>query len=171
MYFNKKISFIQEPAESNGISRRTAVRAIIIEEEKILMVRSKLGYYKLPGGGVEKGECLEEALVREVAEETGYINCIIKEEIGIVAEQRPDRSSSESHFLMDSHYFLCELDNKETIAQTLIDYELEEGYQPVLVSIQEVIDANSRVYKKDPCQVFIVRENYVLERLRKKIVL
>ncbi|QHJ72108.1 NUDIX domain-containing protein [Planococcus halotolerans] len=169
MHFNKTISFIREAAESTKIIHRTAVRAIIIEEEKILMVRSRLGYYKLPGGGVEKGESLTEALVREVAEETGYINCGIKEELGIVSEHRLDHKSPESHFHMVSRHFLCELDNKETAGQSLIGYELEEGYQPVWVPIQEVIDANNLVFKENKTRVFILRENFVLEWLRENL--
>lgn len=167
MYFNKTISFIREPAEPNRIIHRTAVRAIIIEEEKILMVRSTLGYYKLPGGGVEEGESLKEALTREVTEETGYINFIIKEEIGIVAEQRPDHASREFHFHMVSHHFICELNNEETVEQSLIGYEMEEGYQPVWVPIQDVFDSNDLVYKKNPAHVFILRENFVLDWLMK----
>lgn len=31
----------------------------------------KFNYYKFPGGGIEPGECHEEALVRETLEETG----------------------------------------------------------------------------------------------------
>ncbi len=166
MHFNKTISFIHEGAKAENIIRRTAVRAIIIEEEKILMVRSGSGYYKLPGGGVEEGESLKEALLREVAEETGYIKCVVKEKLGIVSEQRPDYRAPESHFHMVSHHFQCELDSKETIGQSLIGYELEEGYQPVWVSIREVIDANNLVYKENPSQVFILRENFVMEWLR-----
>lgn len=169
MHFNKTISFIHEAAEPTKIIHRRAARAIIIEEEKILVVRSRFGYYKLPGGGVEEGESLTEALVREVAEETGYINCGINEEIGIVSEQRPDHTSHENHFHMVSHHFLCELANKETAAQSLIGYELEEGYEPVWVPVQEVINTNNLVYKKNPYQVFILRENFVLEWLMENL--
>lgn len=51
---------------------RHAVRAVILDEDRILMVQSNKGDYKFPGGGIEKGESPEEALVREVLEETGY---------------------------------------------------------------------------------------------------
>lgn len=37
----------------------------------LLMKRSDNGYWALPGGGVEPGESVTEALVREVEEETG----------------------------------------------------------------------------------------------------
>jgi ADP-ribose pyrophosphatase YjhB (NUDIX family) len=51
-----------------------AVSAAIIREGKVLVVRRArkpaLGIYTLPGGGVETGETLEQAVSREVREET-----------------------------------------------------------------------------------------------------
>ena len=44
--------------------------AVIIENGKILLTR-QWGSYSLIGGGVEKGETIEESIVREVKEETG----------------------------------------------------------------------------------------------------
>ena len=51
-----------------------AVRAIIIEDNKVLVMhRNKFGsqYYTLVGGRINNGETPEQALVREVKEETG----------------------------------------------------------------------------------------------------
>jgi 8-oxo-dGTP diphosphatase len=51
-----------------------AVSAAIFRETKVLIVRRARpparGLYTLPGGGVELGETLEEAVIREVREET-----------------------------------------------------------------------------------------------------
>ncbi len=52
---------------------RKAVRAIIIHDEKLLVMhRNKFGkeYYSLVGGGIDFGESAEQALAREVYEES-----------------------------------------------------------------------------------------------------
>ena len=71
-----------------GMSRR-AVRAIVIKDDKLLVMhRNKFGhqYYILIGGGVKGSETLEQALVREVYEETGlqatHARHVLTEEAG-----------------------------------------------------------------------------------------
>jgi ADP-ribose pyrophosphatase YjhB (NUDIX family) len=52
-----------------------AVSAAIFRDGRVLIVRRgrppAQGFYTLPGGGVELGETLEQAVIREVREETG----------------------------------------------------------------------------------------------------
>jgi 8-oxo-dGTP diphosphatase len=73
-----------------------AVSAAIFRDGKVLIVRRARppahGLYTLPGGGVELGETLEEAVIREVREETalevapvalaGYRQAIARDDTG-----------------------------------------------------------------------------------------
>ncbi len=51
---------------------RVSVSALIFEGERVLLAhRRAIDWWNLPGGGVEPSETVDEALVREVREETG----------------------------------------------------------------------------------------------------
>lgn len=55
-------------------SPRVRVAALIVIEGRVVCVRQRKGdysYHLLPGGGVDYRETLEQALIREVREETG----------------------------------------------------------------------------------------------------
>ena len=69
---------------------RFASRAVVLndENEVALINFSKINTRKLPGGGIEKDETPEEALVREIREEIGYKVTEIVAELGIVEEER-----------------------------------------------------------------------------------
>lgn len=57
----------------NGLPR-IRVGALVVQDHKVLLVRHRKAgreYWMLPGGGVETGEGLHEALARELLEETG----------------------------------------------------------------------------------------------------
>jgi 8-oxo-dGTP diphosphatase len=65
------IAPIPDPAA--GSARfRVAVSAIIFEQGRVLLAqRRDIDWWNLPGGGMELGETVDEAVVREVLEETG----------------------------------------------------------------------------------------------------
>lgn len=68
---------------------RFAPRAVVFDQQNkvAILYVGRYDYYKLPGGGQEKGETLEEALKRECQEE---IACDIEilDEIGTIIEYR-----------------------------------------------------------------------------------
>ena len=50
---------------------RVAIRVLIIQDERVLLVREHDGWWSPPGGGIDHGETIESALNREVEEELG----------------------------------------------------------------------------------------------------
>ena len=65
----------------------------VLKQDKILLIKRKNNPYKdkwaLPGGYVEYGEIVENAVVREVLEETG-LKTAVKEIIGVYSDPKRD---------------------------------------------------------------------------------
>ena len=57
--------------EAMPVFERFVVRALIEKDGLFAMQQGKSGEYKIPGGGMDEGETIVEALMREVQEETG----------------------------------------------------------------------------------------------------
>lgn len=81
---------------------RLAVSAGIFRDGKILLVRRARepakGIYTFPGGRVEFGESLTEALAREIREETGLIIKIVG--LAGYREALPPRTGGHGHFVI-----------------------------------------------------------------------
>ena len=81
-----------------------AVSAAIVRDGKVLIVRRSRppanGLFTLPGGGVETGETLHAAIIREVQEETG----LVIEPMGLAGQREMiarDRDGKvERHFVI-----------------------------------------------------------------------
>lgn len=151
----------------NGIGVvRPSSRSIIVKEGRIALVHSqKYHYYKFPGGGIEKHEAQEDALVRETLEEAGLK--VIKESIkpyGYVHRIQKSAHGDCDYFLQDNFYYLCDVED-EMITQTLDDYEADEGFQLVWMGPVEAIKANREIDHGPKQHNMIERESRVLEIL------
>ncbi|MDY3796546.1 MAG: NUDIX domain-containing protein [Agathobacter sp.] len=140
---------------------RPSARGIIIKDGKLAMIHSiKYDYYKFPGGGIEKNEQKESALIREVLEETGLdvIPQTIKE-YGMV--HRIQKGDYEDVFIQDNFYYLCDVEDN-VHEQKLDDYEKEEKFTLEYVSPKQVIDANKACASKEADQIMLERECKVI---------
>jgi len=81
-----------------GEAPQVCVGAIVIDDGRLLLIRRghgpAAGEWSIPGGRVEAQELLEEAVVRELAEETG-IEAVCGDLVGVV-----ERLTDEGHFVI-----------------------------------------------------------------------
>ncbi|MFJ7665755.1 NUDIX hydrolase [Lysinibacillus sp. NPDC097195] len=146
---------------------REAVRAIIINNQKILLVHSEKGDYKFPGGGLEDNETHSQGLVREVKEETGYVNCRVQTKVGFISEKTVDVDDDNQLFQMMSHYYLCELIDEQKIDQQLEAYELAQQFTAKWVSLDDAIKQNESLLNESQNNRWLPRETFVLKALKK----
>ena len=148
---------------------REAVRAIILKEDKLLMVFSPVnGDYKFPGGGVKKGEEHRVALEREIMEECGTNLTGILREFGCVIEYDLAEEEKFDIFKMTSFYYLCEVEDGFG-EQNLDEYEQAYEFLPEWVTLEHAIEVNRALLENPPpnIQRWVRRELYVLEELEK----
>lgn len=118
------------------------VGAVMVDDDRLLLIErgrgAGLGQWSVPGGRVEFGETLAEALVREVAEETGLtVTC--GEFIGWV-----ERIDADHHFVIMDFWAHPVSDqgplvagddasDAEWVPMTDLDrYDLVDGLKPFL---------------------------------------
>ncbi len=155
----------------NGtITVRPSARGIIIKDGLLAMIYSKkYDYYKFPGGGIDKGEEKEEALKREVLEETGLT--VIPEsivEFGMV--HRIQKGDYEDVFIQDNYYYLCDVLDGIT-QQKLDEYEVDEGFTLEYVTPEQVVATNTESKLKEVDGIMLEREIKVINILKNECIL
>ena len=125
---------------------RVRAGVVLVEDEKLALIerfRNGNHYYVFPGGGVDEGESIEEAAIREMEEETG-LRVTVKLKL------------AEIYFgLSTQHYFLAERIGGEYGSGTGEEYtdadpdDPTEGiYVPVWMPVEELAE-NEKVYPAD----------------------
>lgn len=109
------------------MSIRNSAKAVIINGDKILLDKCKLEegeiFYTFPGGGQNQYETMEQAVIRECQEETGYTVKVdrflaLYEEI---VSDEVERKNYPDYAHKIFHIFLCHLSNEAVKVPTEID--------------------------------------------------
>lgn len=143
---------------------RVAVRAIVCVNGKLLLIQSKRGEIKLPGGGQESGETDIDTLIRETLEETGYhvIPSSIRE-YGEVEEKR--RSSEGMLWHQMNRYYFCDVEEEQDHCN-YTEKEKSKGFQQVWYSLEDTLSMMEVVLKKEAKEVWSQREYVVLKMIQ-----
>ena len=122
-----------EKLNSNYELRKSA-RAILRNKDGDIAIQYLQNYtfHKLPGGGVEIGEDLKEAVIREVEEEVGC-KCEISDTLGMVIEYR-----NKYNLLHISYAFVAEIIG-EVGTPKLEKGEIEEGQITIWMPAEEAL--------------------------------
>nr|WP_246320462.1 NUDIX domain-containing protein [Paenibacillus qinlingensis] len=91
------------PLELLDTISRHGSRGVLVDSQLqvAMMYMSKTNLYKLPGGGVDKGENSKDAFLREIQEETGY-DAEILHELGYIEEHK-----NRNKFLQFSYCYIA----------------------------------------------------------------
>ncbi len=148
------------------LKTREAARGVFFDEKGLvpLLFVSKHNYYKLPGGGVERGEDKMEALERETREETGS-EIEVTGEVGVVVEFR-----SKWNLRQTSYCYLgkIKLKGKPNFTEKEINEGFEIGWFSLDETISKVKNSNPQNYegwfiqKRD--SVFLEKAKEMIEK-------
>ena len=128
-----------------ALVERFGVRALIQRNGLFAMQQGKNGEYKIPGGGMDEGESIVEALAREVQEETGLV--IIPEtmnELGEILEVRRDIFDDTKKYIAHSLHYSCEVEDV-LLETAMTESEKQRGFQLAWADIDTIIETNERI--------------------------
>lgn len=135
-----------------NIKFHITVKGIVVYDHKVLILkrvrpsRDGLGYWELPGGGLEYGETPHEALIRELKEETNLDIQILKPVYTFTAI-RPDYQTVGIGFLSiptNNHVIISDehTDFQFVTSQELKDYLDEKIYNDIIFTLKEYENMN-----------------------------
>ncbi|BBN82454.1 DNA mismatch repair protein MutT [Pseudoalteromonas sp. A25] len=151
-------------------TRHTA-RAIVIKGEEILLLyTARYDDYSLPGGGMDKHETIEQALLRELQEETGAKSLTHITPFGRYEEYRPWYKPDYDNIHIVSDCYVCEICGEFSKPQ-MEDYEHANGMKPVWISLDKAIAHNQSTLESSEKQgLSLVRELHLLRKIKAELM-
>ncbi|UPQ89789.1 NUDIX hydrolase [Vibrio sinaloensis] len=157
--------------DDKAIFKRHAARAIVVDGEDILLLYTERYHdYSIPGGGVDEGEDIIAAMVRELEEETGAQDIHAIKPFGIYEEFRPWYKEDADVVHMTSYCYTCKI-ARQLGDTNYEDYEIKNGMKAMWVNIHDAIAHNEQTMAESPKKgLSIERETYLLHLVAKEML-
>ena len=127
----------------------TAAGGLVENEKGEVLLIFRKGKWDLPKGKLDKGETIEQCAVREVEEETGLKDIVLKNLITITYHTYDEFGK---HILKDSHWYNMNVNGKQTIVPqteegiTEIRWvkkkDVKDYFNNIFPSVKDVLELN-----------------------------
>ena len=156
-------------------------RAILINEKNQILIANYGNVILLPGGKVDKGESIFDAITRELNEELGQDYNSDELEffttINYYQKNYPKRDGTFQNRLVLTHYFIGKLKEIKINLQKLTQKEQKDNFKLELISLEELEDKILNNKNNNPRNIYfqkdllIVLDNYknIKQNIIKKI--
>lgn len=158
------------PKKKTNVTRFCARVLLFNEKQEICVIKSeKYGYMLLPGGGIDKGECILDGLKREAREETGFLLKNIQP-IGYALEKREDIKNTDDFDQSISYVFTAA--PGENVGTDYMEGEIAEGFKPIWIKLDDFItELESYEGKIDSYrECFSIRRDLEIAKYYRKII-
>ncbi len=137
---------------------RVGCRGLVVKDNKVLLsCEQRKNVYMSPGGGLEAGESLEECVIRELAEETGFMVKPVKAFVKV--------KEYAYEVLWENNYFICEIEGE--CERRLTESEEYNKVKAVWVDIDEAIKIFSDYQSKETDHASLyLREYTILKKFK-----
>lgn len=153
---------------------RNKVRAVLLDDNKILIANYG-GVYLLPGGSIEKEETKEQAILRELREETG-IKYSLKElddffTLKYYQKEYPLNQDNIKNRLLVTHFYLGKYKEINPYKLNRTSKEIRDGFNLNLVNINDIESLIKEVpSNNNPRKLFFDRELEEVQKELKKVL-
>lgn len=138
------------------------VRAILIDNENRVLVANYGGVFLFPGGSIDDGENIAEAIIRELQEETGTSyeigDLTFLTQLDFFQKNYVKRDGTKANRLIRTYYFIAQSKPVALQLRKLTEKEKKDGFKLEIVPIGELKKLVLENKNSNPRNMYFQRE-------------